>query len=70
MTDANKRAMKKTAITVAIIALLIGFCFIWPPFAGYLILGFCISVVVVMIYAIFEMWEDQKEWNKKWSKRK
>ena len=65
MTEINKRALKKTAITVAIIALMIGLCFIWPPLAGYFILGYCILVIVFMIYASFGMWEETKEWNKR-----
>jgi hypothetical protein len=65
MTNAEKRAAKKTAITVALIALMIGLCFIWPPLAGYFILGFFILVIVFMIYASFGMWEETKEWRKR-----
>lgn len=65
MTDANKRAMKKTALTVAVIIALIIIVSIFPFLAGYLVLGFFISVIVGIIYLMFAMWEDQKEWNKR-----
>lgn len=61
----NNRALKKTIITVTIIAVVIAIANIWPPILGYIAMGIFVSMFVGAIYAAFSMYEDSKKWNKR-----
>lgn len=61
----NNRALKKTIITVAIIAVVIAIANVWPPILGYIAIGIFVSMFVGAIYAAFSMYEDSKERNKR-----
>jgi hypothetical protein len=60
----NKPAAKKTAITLAVIALLFTMVSIWPATGGYVLLTIIIGVFVLMIYGMFSMYEETKRWTK------
>lgn len=61
----HNRALKKTVITVAIIIAILIAANSWPPILGYILVGIFVSMLVGAIYAVFSMYEDSKEWNKR-----
>lgn len=61
----HNRALKKTVITVAIIIAILIAANSWPPILGYIMIGIFVSMFVGAIYAVFSMYEDTKEWNKR-----
>lgn len=61
----HNRALKKTIITVAIIIMILIAANAWPPILGYILVGIFVSMLVGAIYAVFSMYEDTKEWNKR-----
>lgn len=66
MTNVQKRAATKTALVVlAVIALIVIVSF-FPFLGGYIILGAITSMVIAGVYTMFFIWEDMKEWDKKW----
>lgn len=65
MTEANKRAMFKTAWTVGIIAIVLATATVWPQILGYVAMLFFIGMFVGAIFAAFSMYEDTKEWGKR-----
>lgn len=60
----NKPAAKKTAITLAVIALLFTIVSIWPASGSYMLLASVIGVFVLMIYGMFSMYEETKRLTK------
>lgn len=62
---AHQRALVKTAMVVGIIAIVLAIATVWPPVLGYALLLFVTGFFLFMIYAIFRMIEDQKEWRKR-----
>ena len=61
----HNRALKKTVITMAIIAVILAIAHVWPPILAYVLLGIFVSMFVGAIYAMFSMYEDTKEWRKR-----
>lgn len=64
MTDANKRAIKRTAITVLIIIALFYTISMFPFLGGYLILAFFITTIIGVIYLFFITMENYKDLDK------
>lgn len=61
----HNRALKKTAITVAIIIAILIAANSWPAVLGYIMIGIFVFMFVGAIYAMFSMYEDTKEWTKR-----
>lgn len=61
----HNRALKKTAITIGIIVVILAIAHAWPPILGYILVGIFVSMLVGAIYAVFSMYEDTKEWKKR-----
>lgn len=58
----NQRAMVKTAFVIGVLAILLAIGFVWPAFLAYAALSAVIGIFIFMIYGIFLMIEDHKEW--------
>lgn len=64
--NAHQRAMVKTAMTVGIIAIIIAVATVWPPILGYAALIGIASFFLFLIYGMFRMYENDKDfWNKR-----
>lgn len=61
MTDANKRAMFKTALTVGVIAIVLAIASVWPPILGWVAMLFFVGMFIGAIFAVFSMYEDHKD---------
>ena len=62
---ANQRALKKTIITVLIIAAFVAACSFWPFLAGYAVFAIILSAIFGLIFMTFAMYEETKEWKKR-----
>jgi len=62
MKNTTKRALKNTAITVGLFALLAWAIIIWPIIGSLLILGFFPAIFIMVIFMVFQMHEESKHW--------
>lgn len=65
MTASNLRALKKTLIALLFIAIFIVACSFWPFLAGYAVLAIIVSAITGLIFMVFAMYEETKEWRKR-----
>lgn len=61
----RQRALTKTAFVLGLIAIIIAISTVWPAFLVYSAATIIVGLFVFMIYGMFVMHEESKDWRKR-----
>ena len=65
MMTARQRAIVKTAMVLGLIAIIVALGTVWPLFIGYFMMAVFIGLLTFLIYIMFRMIDETKEWDKR-----
>lgn len=65
MMNAHQKALIKTALTVGIVAIILAAATVWPSVVGYAAVIISVGFFLTLLYGMFYMYEDTKDWRKK-----
>ncbi len=63
MKNTTKRALRNTAITVGLLALLVWIIYVWPIVGALLFFSIFPAIGIMIIFMLFQMHEESKHWS-------